>query len=975
MANAQKGQTDDSVEDRLREMNEALLISSIRQHELAEQAQQAEVALRDSEAALRTHSEELARFNRVAVGRESRMIEMKKELNALARRHGEAPRYPLEGEHESSPDPAELFPPEADVEGTVDPLPAVSLVPLESILHTDELTHRPFRAPDYQTENRALAALAKALADSPRTILQTLADMILEIFQADSAGLSLLTTHDGAQRFYWPAIAGAWKAHVGGGTPRDFGPCGDVLDCDAPMLFKHFERRYPYLLSATPAAAETLLVPFHVHGKAVGTIWAMAHDERRKFDAEDLRQLESLGRFASAAYQATQLWQAGESHRAALNLMEDAVQARQAMEQLNARLRESERRFREMIDALPAAIYTTDAEGRLTHFNRAAAEFSGRVPNLGTDQWCVSWNLYYPDGTPMPHDESPMAIALKEGRIVSAAEAVLERPDGTRVWFTPYPTPLLDAVGRVVGGINMLMDITERKRTERVLHESEERYRTVAEQVKDYAIFRIDIQGRALTWNQGVQRILGFAEAEFLGQDIVEIIFTPEDVQSGAVQRELDTAAAQGTASNDRWMRRRNGERFFANGVTTALKSDSGELVGFTKVMRDVTEQHQMQNQIEEQAERLADESRRKDEFLAMLSHELRNPLASIVNATQLLRLQQDRNPIQTQAHGIINRQVAQLAHLVDDLLEVSRISTGRIRLNAEHVDLRSIIQRALETTQPQVSRKGQSLAQSLPDDPLWVMGDPMRLEQVVVNLLNNAVKYTDRGGDILVALHREGNDAILRVRDTGVGIAPDMLPRIFDLFTQADRSLDRAQGGLGIGLSLVQSLVSLHGGRVAARSTLGKGSEFIVTLPILPPQDSQTAVTLTEAPPAHALKVLVVDDNIDAAQSVAMLLQALGHDARLAHDGVQAMKAALEYRPDVVLLDIGLPLVDGFAVAKRLRQEPALGDVVLVALTGYGQESDRQQSREAGFDHHLVKPVDFAKIESILLAAAPNAG
>ena len=242
----------------------------------------------------------------------------------MAKRHGEAARYPHGAEQESSQ----------------------SLVPLESILGTDELTRRPVRPPDYQTENRALAALAKALADSPRTILQTLADTILEVFQADSAGVSLLTTHDGEQRFYWPAIAGEWKAHVGGGTPRDFGPCGDVLDCNAPLLFKHFERRYPYLLRATPAAVEVLLIPFRIHGKAVGTIWAMAHDERRKFDAEDLRQLESLGRFASAAYQATHLWQADDARRAALNLMEEAVQDRQKADKLNVELLASEGRYR-----------------------------------------------------------------------------------------------------------------------------------------------------------------------------------------------------------------------------------------------------------------------------------------------------------------------------------------------------------------------------------------------------------------------------------------------------------------------------------------------------------------------------------------------------------------------------------------------------------------------------------------------------
>src|SRR5258706_8382278 len=268
--------------------------------------------------------------------------------------------------------------------------------PLESVLCTEELHRRPKRPADYQSENRALVALAQALADSPRTILQTLADTILEVLKAGSAGISLVT--DDGTRFHWPAIAGMWKPHIGGGTPRDFGPCGDVLDRDIPLMFCHVERRYTYFQPVTPLMEECLLVPFYIKGKAVGTIWAVAHSQHRKFDAEDLRLLESLGRFASAAYQ--------------------AVQSLKMLKQEGNALRDSERHFREMIDALPAAIYTPDAQGRLTHFNPACVAFSGRTPELGTDHWCVTWKLYYPDGTPMPHDQCPMAIALKERRII-----------------------------------------------------------------------------------------------------------------------------------------------------------------------------------------------------------------------------------------------------------------------------------------------------------------------------------------------------------------------------------------------------------------------------------------------------------------------------------------------------------------------------------------------------------------------------
>jgi PAS domain S-box-containing protein len=331
------------------------------------------------------------------------------------------------------------------------------IAPLEAILCTERLTQRPKRAPDYETENRALAALVQALADSPRTVLQKLAETLLTVFKADSAGLSLLSK-DG-KSFYWPAIAGAWRPHLGGGTPRDFGPCGDVLDRNTPLLFSHWELRYPYLSQATPLAEEGLLVPFYVRGKAVGTIWAIAHDDRRKFDAEDLRQLESFGRFAAAAYQAVELYQVEESHRATKVLMQQ--QAR-ALADVSA----SEDHIRELFNALPAAIYTTDTEGRLTFFNRAAEELAGRKPQLGIDKWCVTWRLYRPDGTFLPHDECPMATALKEQRPIRGAEAIAERPDGTRVPFMPFPTPLYDDAGQFIGGINMLVDISQRKAAE-----------------------------------------------------------------------------------------------------------------------------------------------------------------------------------------------------------------------------------------------------------------------------------------------------------------------------------------------------------------------------------------------------------------------------------------------------------------------------------------------------------------------------
>ncbi|MBC7983541.1 MAG: response regulator, partial [Candidatus Obscuribacterales bacterium] len=358
----------------------------------------------------------------------------------------------------------------------------------------------------------------------------------------------------------------------------------------------------------------------------------------------------------------------------------------------------------------------------------------------------------------------------------------------------------------------------------------------------------------------------------------------------------------------------------------------------------------------------------RKDEFLAMLSHELRNPLAPIANSVQVLRFYDSKEPNQLRALNIIERQVSQLKHLVDDLMEVSRFTTGRIQLRKDQISLSHIVERAIETTRPLIEQRRHAMQVTLPSKPIWLHADAARLEQVLINLLTNAAKYTDEGGQLWLTAETEGEMVAVRVKDTGVGIAPDLLPHIFELFTQAERSIDRSLGGLGIGLCLVQRLVELHGGSVEAQSVLGEGSEFVVRLPMLTsePLSPQTFI-LESTQLAQARRVLIVEDNVDAAQSLAILLAASGHDVRVSHDGPTAVEAALDHPPDVVLLDIGLPGFDGYEVARRMREQPILGNVELVALTGYGRSSDLQRAHDAGFDHHLVKPANFEQIKQIL--------
>jgi PAS domain S-box-containing protein len=376
--------------------------------------------------------------------------------------------------------------------------------------------------------------------------------------------------------------------------------------------------------------------------------------------------------------------------------------------------------------------------------------------------------------------------------------------------------------------------------------------------------------------------------------------------------------------------------------------------------------------------EKLVELDRRKDQFLAMLSHELRNPLAPILNAVQLLQLQKGENSVQQKALAIIERQVGQLAHLVGDLMDVSRAIAGRIQLCQEQVTVRGIVERAVETARPLIDQRGHELTVSLPPDPIWLYADASRLEQVVTNLLTNAAKYTNEGGRIWLSVRQEGDKAVLRVRDMGLGIAPTFLPHVFDLFTQAQRSSDRSQGGLGIGLTLAKRLVEMHGGTIGVSSTLGQGSEFVVSLVVSPPGamsiKAQPPPTEIAKPTGAALRVLVVDDNLDAANALKMLLEEAGHLVRMAHTGPTALAAALDYRPDLMLLDIGLPELDGFEVAKRIHQESLLHDIVLVAVTGYRQAADQQRMQEAGFDHYLVKPVDFEKVRQLLAAVSEKA-
>ena len=504
-------------------------------------------------------------------------------------------------------------------------------------------------------------------------------------------------------------------------------------------------------------------------------------------------------------------------------------------------------------------------------------------------------------------------------------------------------------------------DIAARIQLQQQLQESDQRFRLLIDGIQDYAILMLDPEGHVVSWNAGAEKILGYKAEEIFGAHVSRF-YLPDAVERNLPDKHLRIARADGRFETEGWRMRKDGTRFWANVIVTALYDAEQKPKGFAKVTRDMTDRKRV--------EALEQSERQMNEFLAMLGHELRNPLAPIRNAVDLLRIKPKNDRTHDWSIAVIDRQVVHLSRLVDDLLDVSRITRGKIVLQKEPLEINVAVMRAVESSRPFIDARKHKLEINLSNEPLQVEADLTRLSQVVLNLLNNAAKYTANGGDIRITVGREAGDAVIRVRDSGIGMTSDLLARAFDLFVQGDRSLDRSEGGLGIGLTLVKRLVELHGGFVEARSEgPGQGSEFIVRLPLLAQQPIPAGVPEidNQAMPHARRRVLIVDDNRDQANTMAALLQAWGHEVRIAYDGRAAVALASGFRPQAVLLDIGLPGMNGYDVARRLRDSIDLGPMTIVAFTGYGQDEDRRRVIEAGFDHHLVKPVDPAILEKII--------
>jgi PAS domain S-box-containing protein len=506
------------------------------------------------------------------------------------------------------------------------------------------------------------------------------------------------------------------------------------------------------------------------------------------------------------------------------------------------------------------------------------------------------------------------------------------------------------------------IDISQRKRAEAALR----RQAAIFENQTD-AIVVTDLEGRVIDCNPACERMLGYAKDDILGREAQ--LFDQRGREPMASEEDRRSFLRDGIWSGETTFVRRDGSTGASETVVKQLVDERGNIVGAVRVSRDISERLRTEAELRWLNHELSEADERKNEFLAVLAHELRNPLAPIRSATQFLRAQGPAEPSLVNAREIIDRQVRHLVRLVDDLLDVSRISRGKIALQKERVALSLAVANALEVSRPLIEARSHQLTVSLPAEPVFLDADLTRLAQVLQNLLNNAAKYTPDGGRISLTAQADSQVVTVSVKDNGMGIPPEMLPTIFEMFTQVDRSLERSSGGLGIGLTLAQRLVELHGGRLEASSEgVGHGAEFRVRLPRAEDLAEEQS---TEWPPAEqdvsACRIVVADDNVDAADSLAIMLRLAGHQVHTVYDGLSAVRAVAEFDADAALLDIGMPKLNGYQAAREIRRRYPERQCLLVAITGWGQDEDRRLSREAGFDHHLVKPVDPLVLSRLL--------
>ena len=637
------------------------------------------------------------------------------------------------------------------------------------------------------------------------------------------------------------------------------------------------------------------------------------------------------------------------------------------------RLRQSEAEVRGGVQRMRLA---TDATGvGIWQWNIATGEIQWDAQMFGiygvtpTPNGCVRYDTW--SGAVLPEDRPGQEELLQDmvrQRSRSSREFRIRRAsDGECRVVAGVETVRMNAAGQVEWVLGTNLDITDRKRAEEALRASEARLGGILRQ-SPAGIVQTDAAGCMTMVNPRWCELLGHTEAELLGRNIIEITDPSFVAPTAAAFGRL--AAGGPDFQIEKAYCRKDGSVLCAQSNVAAIRSPAGEFLGLIAVVVDISERLRSEEELRRLATQLSEADRRKDVFLATLAHELRNPLAPIRSGLQVMKVKRNDAEVVEQVRAMMDRQLTLLVRLVDDLLDLSRFTQGKMELRKEPVSLIAVIDAALEISRSAIEQAGHELAVVVPDEPIFVNADATRLAQIVSNLLNNSAKYTHRGGHVRLAAGREGGMAVLSVKDNGIGIPPAMIGRVFEMFTQVDRTLEKTTGGLGIGLSLVKGLLEMHGGTIEARSDgEGRGSEFVVRLPVVMSDagparpNGQTSETV---PPVRR-RILVVDDNVDAADSLGQLLEMLGNEVRTANDGEAGIAVAAQFRPDMVLMDIAMPKLNGYEAARRMREHPWCQGMVLVALTGWGQENDRKRSADAGFDHHLIKPVEIGALTKLM--------
>ena len=648
----------------------------------------------------------------------------------------------------------------------------------------------------------------------------------------------------------------------------------------------------------------------------------------------------------------------------------ELIDAKEALERKTADLVHSLSMMRATLESTTDGILVTNASGAVTDFNQnyiAMWRVPAEIVESGDHRQLleITSRLFKKPEKFLSRIEEIYAISppetfdlleLADGRLLERFSRIqfVERRDVGRVWS--------------------FRDITERQRAEEELRQQREWFEVTLSSIGD-AVITTDTEGKVTFLNPMAEMLTGWETTEASGQPVQKVFNVINEDSREPAKNPVDVVLRDGIAirlANHTALIAKDGTERSIEDSAAPIRDATGRISGAVMVFRDVTQRRLAEKTLQET-------DQKKDQFLAILAHELRNPLVPIRNGLQILNLAGNDPIIAENTRSIMDQALDQLVRLVDDLLDVSRITTGKLKLRKERVELAAVVQSAVEATRPLIEEQEQHLSVRLPPTSILLDADPIRLAQVFSNLLNNAAKYSEQGGHITLSAETDEDKVVVRVMDRGIGISADHLPRIFQLFAQVETASARSQGGLGIGLSLVRGLVEMHGGTIEARSEgPGRGSELIVRLP----QAKSEALSVSQAepdrpkrPPSPKYRILVVDDNRLSAQSTATALGLMGHDLATACDGIEGIARARTFRPDVILMDIGLPEMNGHETARRIREQPGGKNIILIAVTGYGQEEDRRRSFEAGFDYHLVKPLNFAELHSKLseFHAAPR--